>query len=131
MEDVSAPLLKEGHVMKTVRFSILIVLIAVAAFVTPVQAGGPGGCPPWRPCGPGNSYGGNHMIAQGSFGADFRPTCASHDACLASGAPRWQCDRQFLNNMNCACQSSRHPFLCRVKAFEYFAAARLFGGLYH
>ena len=117
--------------MKTVRFAFLVMFVAAAALVTPVHADGPGGCPPWRPCGPGNSLGGNRMIAQGFHGADFRSTCGSHDACLASGASRRSCDRQFLSNMNCACESSRHPFLCRVKAFEYFAAARLFGGLYH
>lgn len=75
--------------------------------------------------------GGNRLVAQGFFGADFRPSCATHDACLASGVPRRQCDQQFRNNMYGACENSRHPFLCRVKAFEYYAAARLFGGLYY
>jgi len=116
--------------MKTTRFTFLVIFVAVAALVTPARAEGPGGCPPWRPCGPGNSFGGNRFIAQGFCDADFRSTCATHDACLASGTSRRYCDRQFLNNMNCACENSSHPFLCRLKAFEYFAAARLFGGLY-
>jgi hypothetical protein len=89
------------------------------------------GCPPWRPCGPGNTWGGNRLIGQRSFGADFRPSCATHDACLASGVPRAECDRRFHANMRSACQSSNHPFLCRMKAFKYYAAARLFGGVYY
>ena len=131
MEDMHILSFNEGHEMKTILFAFLAMFVAATAFVTPAYADGPGGCPPWRPCGPGNSFGGNRLVAQGFHGADFRPTCSTHDACLASGAPRAYCDRQFYNNMNCACESSRHPFLCRLKAFEYFAAARLFGGLYH
>ena len=116
--------------MKTTRFAFLLMIVVVvaAALVTPACADGPGGCAPWRPCGPGNSFGGNQLIGQGYYGADFRPTCAAHDACLASGVSRRHCDRQFYNNMNCACEGSTHPFLCRMKAFQYFAAARLFGG---
>lgn len=117
--------------MKTARFAFLVMFVAAAALITPAYAGGPGGCPPWRPCGPGNTFGGNKLIGQGYYGADFRPTCATHDACLASGTSRRHCDRQFYKNMNCACERSTHPFLCRMKAFEYFAAARLFGGFYY
>lgn len=117
--------------MKAIRLAILA--LAMTAFVSgsSAQAGGPGSCPPWRPCGPGNSFGGNRLVQQRFFGADMRPACATHDACLASGASRRQCDRQFLGNMNGACENSRHPFLCRVKAFHYFTSARLFGGLYY
>ena len=117
--------------MKTI---VRIVLLSVVAFVTSMsdlQAAGPGGCPPWRPCGPGNSFGGNRFLPQGGFGADFRPSCATHDACLASGRSRRECDRAFYNSMNCACESSRHPFLCRVRAFRYYAGVRMFGGLYY
>ena len=117
--------------MKNVRFAFLLVFVVAAAFVTPAKAGGPGGCPPWRPCGPGNTMGGNRLIAQGFFGADFRPSCSSHDACLAAGVPRAQCDRRLLDNMNCACESSNHPVLCRMKASQYYVGARLFGGLYY
>ncbi|MFO0975200.1 MAG: hypothetical protein U0996_02320 [Planctomycetaceae bacterium] len=95
------------------------------------MADGPYGCPPWRPCGPGNPFGGNLWLPQRAFGADFRPACANHDACLAAGVPRAQCDRQFLQNMNCACESSRHPLLCRMQARWYYAGARVFGGLYY
>ena len=117
--------------MKTI---VRIVVLSVVAFVSSMsdsQAAGPGGCPPWRPCGPGNSFGGNRLLPQGGFGADFRPSCATHDACLASGRSRRECDREFYNSMNCACESSRHPFLCRVRAFRYYAGVRLFGGLYY
>jgi hypothetical protein len=117
--------------MKTV---LRIVVLSVVAFVSSMsdsQAAGPGGCPPWRPCGPGNSFGGNRLLPQGGFGADFRPSCATHDACLASGRSRRECDREFYNSMNCACENSRHPFLCRVRAFRYYAGVRLFGGLYY
>jgi len=117
--------------MKTIRFSVLFVAMAAIVSVSAAQAGGPGGCPPWRPCGPGNSFGGNRMVHQQFYGADMRHVCAAHDACLASGVPRAQCDRQFLNNMNCACENSRHPIHCKMKAFEYYAAARLFGGFYY
>jgi hypothetical protein len=117
--------------MKTI---VRVVFLSVMAFVSCMsdsQAAGPGACPPWRPCGPGNSFGGNRLLPQGGFGADFRTSCATHDACLASGRSRHECDREFYNNMNCACESSRHPFLCRVRAFRYYAGVRLFGGLYY
>lgn len=117
--------------MKTI---VRIVVLSVVAFISCMsdsQAAGPGGCPPWRPCGPGNSFGGNRLLPQGGFGADFRPSCATHDACLASGRSRRECDREFYNSMNCACESSRHPFLCRMRAFRYYAGVRLFGGLYY
>lgn len=71
------------------------------------------------------------MIGQSFFGADFRGSCSNHDACLAAGFSRAQCDRQFLGSMNCACNNSRHPVLCRMKALQFYTGARLFGGLYH
>jgi hypothetical protein len=86
-------------------------------------------CPPWRPCGPGQTWGGNRLVPQGFYGADFRPACANHDACYASCANRRDCDRQFLQNMQSACDCSTHPMLCRHKARCYYINARLFGGL--
>ena len=122
----------KGLLMKTFRLLFLAVFFVSASLaVSPAAADGPGGCPPWRPCGPGNSFGGNRLIGQSGFGADFRPSCASHDACLASGASRRQCDRQFYSHMRCACENSPHPVLCRMKAFKFFAGARIFGGLYY
>lgn len=117
--------------MKTIVRIVVLSVVAFFSCMSDSQAAGPGGCPPWRPCGPGNSFGGNRLLPQGGFGADFRPSCATHDACLASGRSRRECDREFYNSMNCACESSRHPFLCRMRAFRYYAGVRLFGGLYY
>jgi hypothetical protein len=88
-----------------------------------------GSCPPWRPCGPGNSWGGNRLVKQGSHGADFRPACASHDACLASGMySRRECDRMFYQNMRASCDCSSNPRACERRARRYYVATRLFGG---
>ena len=87
-------------------------------------------CPPWRPCGPGNSFGGNRLIPQGFYGADFRAACAGHDACYESCANRADCDRQFLYNMRSACDCSANPRACYRKAQCYYMATRLFGGIY-
>ncbi len=84
------------------------------------------GCPPWRPCGPGLH---NWLIPQGAFGADFRPACAQHDACYTAGCNRKACDCQFRATMHQACECSRHPALCRMRANAYYTATRLFGGL--
>ena len=89
----------------------------------------------WRPCGPGNSCGGNTHVKQGFYGADFRPACAAHDQCLANGckghAARKCCDQQFRANMHCACECSSNPKACVRKANHYYRAARLFGWMWH
>ncbi len=90
-----------------------------------------GGCPPWRPCGPGNSWGGNPLFVQGIGGADFRPACAAHDACLANGYSRKECDRMLYDGMLSSCACSDHPLLCRHKARMYYLGSRLFGGLWY
>ena len=57
------------------------------------------------------------LIPQGAFGADFRPACRAHDACYDTpGADKSTCDRNYLRAMECACESSRHPVLCRMVA---------------
>jgi hypothetical protein len=117
--------------MRSLRPLFFLLTLAALGQFSEVSAGGPGRCPPWRPCGPGNSMGGNRFLAQGGFGADFRPSCATHDACLASGRSRAECDREFHGNMINACDSSRHPFLCRLRACRFYMGARLFGGLYY
>jgi hypothetical protein len=90
-----------------------------------------GGCPPWRPCGPGNSWGGNLLFRQGAAGADFRPACANHDACLANPYNgRRMCDQQYLSEMYAACNCSDDPEKCRRKARSQYVGVRLFGGLY-
>lgn len=109
-------------------------LVAAAVLVlggASAQAQGYGNCPPWRPCGPGNSYLGNRLVPQGFYGADFRSACAQHDACYATpGTDRAACDQQFLDNMLCACASSSNPRACERKARHYYRTARTFGGLY-
>lgn len=80
-----------------------------------------------RPCGPG--YLGNIFVPQGFLGADFRDACHRHDACYASpGTDRAACDLQFLEDMNCACECSSHPALCRMRARHWYRQVRLFGG---
>jgi hypothetical protein len=117
--------------MKRSFVAVVFLLTAGWAGMSPSQGGDQGNCPWWRPCGPGNSFWGNRLIGQGFGRANFRPACASHDACLAAGIPRHQCDGQFLANMNSACNQSQHPVLCRLKAFKFYAGSRVFGGLYH
>lgn len=106
----------------------LAMLVVIACLGSCVPAGAD--CPPWRPCGPGNSWGGNHLVPQGFYGADFRYACANHDECYKSCANRKDCDRQFLHNMQCACDCSANPRACYRKAKCYYMAARLLGGVY-
>lgn len=110
-----------------VRVSVLFLLLTTA-----VQAQDRwGGCPPWRPCGPGNSWGGNLLFRQGVSGADFRPACSAHDACFADPSiPRKSCDRAFLASMQASCNCSENPVLCRMKARQIYVGVRLFGWMY-
>ncbi len=88
-------------------------------------------CPPWRPCGPQDSFGRNWLFPQKFFGADYRPACAQHDACLMSGCTsRKACDRMFLANMDCACNHSLFPNLCRLEARKCYLGVRLFGWMF-
>ena len=80
----------------------------------------------WRPCGPGNSCGGNRLVAQGAGGADFRWACAQHDACLESGGDRAGCDRQFLYELEQACECADNPRRCRAKARHFYRTVRLY-----
>ena len=75
------------------------------------------------------------LIPQVGLGADFRPACAQHDRCYTVGyrdrfgrrTTRLQCDRQFLGNLNRACDSALFPPLCRARARLDYAAVRLYG----
>lgn len=88
-------------------------------------------CPPWRPCGPQESYGGNWFFKQGFAGADFRGACDFHDRCLMDGCTdRKTCDKKFLAYLDNACNCSQFPVLCRIKAREFYLGVRLFGWLY-
>jgi len=82
-----------------------------------------------RPCGPDSVTGPLRLlIPQGAFGADFRPACRSHDACYDTpGADRAACDRRYLETMNCACEQSRHPVLCRMVARAMYRATSRLG----
>jgi hypothetical protein len=92
----------------------------------------PRSCPPWRPCGPQNSFGRNWLVPQGFAGADFRPACQFHDDCLASGCfDRKTCDRMMLAQMDCACNNSMFPLLCRLEARKCYLMARMFGWLWY
>ena len=97
--------------------------VLVGLVVAGLGAAAQAQCPPDRPCGPGPSIGGNRLIRQGFFGADFRPACRAHDACLLSDR---ECDRIFYRDMRSACENSTHPMLCRLKAKQFFLGAWLF-----
>ncbi len=85
-------------------------------------------CPPWRPCGAGNAWGGNRLVPQGFYGADFRNACANHDYNYNNHTMcRRDCDRQFLNDMYEAAECSNNPAAARRKARHYYVATRLLG----
>lgn len=94
---------------------------ALAVWLPSVNAQTP--CPSYRPCGVGETWGGNQMVKQGFFGADFRPSCQAHDTCEG---PSRDCDRQFLHHMYSACDSSTNPHKCRRKARSYYLASRMY-----
>ncbi len=114
------------------QIKIAIAAIVLCAMSSVAQAGmftNMGG-DMWRPCGPGNSCGGNTCIPQGFYGADFRHACANHDANLQSCMSRKCADRQFLSDMNDACSCSSNPRACQRKAQHYYRTARMFGWMY-
>lgn len=83
-----------------------------------------------RPCGPGGLA--NLLIPQGFLGADFRPACRRHDSCyLNHTTGRYECDRQFFADLNCACNDSLLPGLCRLQARLYYRAVRRSGEQYY
>jgi hypothetical protein len=86
-------------------------------------------CPPWRPCGPANSFGANWLFYQGAYGADFRTACQNHDDCLMNPwNSRYGCDRAFYEAMAAECANSAHPGLCLWKAQKYYVSVRMLGG---
>ncbi len=104
------------------RHLAFIVLILAACSAAPAHS-----ADRWlqaRPCGPDSLKGPLRLlIPQGAFGADFRPACRSHDACYDTPyANRAACDKQFLDDMLCACEDSRHPVLCRMVARSMYRA---------
>ena len=109
-----------GGLWRVARLSAIAFLICISS-----GAAADAQCPPWRPCGAGNSWGGNRLVAQEFRGVDFRPACAAHDACLATCASRADCDRQFLCDLQAACAYSCNPAACNRKARQFYAGARL------
>ena len=118
---------------------------AAAVFVTagllawcPASSAGCGD-PGAAPCGPGYvpPILRRILIPQVGLGADFRPACAQHDRCYTVGyrdaygrrTTRLQCDRQFLGNLDRACDSAFLPGLCRLRARGDYLAVRLYGPL--
>jgi hypothetical protein len=88
----------------------------------------PTSCPWWRPCGPGETFGGNKRVPQGAFGVDARPACQRHDECYEDPTTgRKTCDKNFHNDLRCMCENSTHPFLCKRLAKVAYLSVRLFG----
>jgi hypothetical protein len=118
-------------VISPLRLSLLALALTCGLSV-PATAGGrsrgPTDCPWWRPCGPGNTYGGNRLIPQGAFGVDARPACEKHDQCYRDATgQRKDCDKAFLNDLQCACQNSTHPRLCKKMAKMAYLGVRVGG----
>lgn len=102
----------------------ILALLTIAALSCAPQALA---ADPARPCGPDSMTGPLRLLVpQGVGGADFRPACRRHDACYDTlGADKTACDRRYLREMECACNQSRHPILCRIVArLMYRATAR-------
>jgi hypothetical protein len=82
-----------------------------------------------HPCGPDSLTGPlRKLIPQGAYGADFKPACRAHDACYDTPySDRAACDRKYYQSMLCACESSRHPLLCRMTARRMYLSTHRFG----
>ncbi|APZ91752.1 hypothetical protein Fuma_01343 [Fuerstiella marisgermanici] len=82
------------------------------------------------PCGPDWIVGSDRaLIPQTWHGADFRPACARHDACLSGCCQnRRQCDRQFASELRQACRNSSRPWECRRVTRLMAKAVRSYGG---
>jgi len=99
-------------------------LAAIAVFA--LSASATAQCTGDGPCGP---VGLEWAVPQGFAGADFRPSCATHDRCYSTpGVSRAACDRQFHRGLVSSCRNSRHPILCRLTAHTMFGVTRLLGG---
>lgn len=111
---------------------VLLLLTAMFGLSLVCNANVEAGCPPWRPCGTGNAWGGNRLVPQGFYGADFRQACANHDYCYNNRCmSRKDCDRQFLNDMYEAAECADNPAAARRKARHYYVATRMFGWMHY
>lgn len=84
-------------------------------------------CPAWRPCGPGETWGGNRFIPQGAYGVDARHVCQKHDECYDANGNRKDCDVAFYNELKCLCESSTNPRACKRAARVAYLGVRLLG----
>jgi hypothetical protein len=118
--------------LTTMRLVAVLVAVAWLSPATAEAAGrlrrsAPASCPAWRPCGPGIV---NRVVPQGIREVDFRPACLRHDQCYQTpGAPRRDCDRQFLYDLRSVCEASGNPRGCQRRATVYYGMVRLFGGV--
>ncbi len=110
------------------------VLLAAVVFLTLLSVSGcaapRGGTPDPAPCGPASwPLGLRRLVPQQFGGADFRPACRCHDRCYeTAGAERTTCDDGFRQQLHQACDSSRHPVLCRLVANTMHVAVAVCGG---
>jgi len=82
------------------------------------------------PCGPNWILGADRLlIPQEWYGANFRPACNKHDACVRiPGQSRFQCDRRFWRDIRSECRYSARPQECRRVAGAMYLVSRFFGG---
>ncbi len=81
------------------------------------------------PCGPDWIVGADRaLIPQGWAGADFRPACARHDACLNAGFNRYCCDSQFQRELMSSCRYSARPQECRRVVLLMSRVTRSYSG---
>ncbi|MEZ6059029.1 MAG: phospholipase A2 [Planctomycetaceae bacterium] len=82
------------------------------------------------PCGPDWIVGADRaLIPQDWYGANFRPACNRHDACLNAGCDsRGRCDRQFRRDLLASCRNSARPGECRRVSNIMYRAVRSYGG---
>ncbi|QDU11128.1 hypothetical protein [Gimesia aquarii] len=80
------------------------------------------------PCGPDGAPLLRFLTPQGFMGADFRGSCAQHDACYQiPGISRRYCDLQLRQQLYHRCNYSRFPLGCRMVANTMYLQVRLFG----
>jgi hypothetical protein len=107
-------------VMMSLR-GVLVSVVMLTTLTPPAQAED-------RPCGPaGLPPALRRLVPQGYRGADFRPACRKHDRCYGGGGAKRDCDRQFLRDLQSACESSSRPRACRRRARRMYVAVHLMG----
>lgn len=118
---LNSPLTK-GNKMKP----LLVVVVLACCATVEAQRPDLAACP----CGPDWIVGSDRaLIPQTWYGADFRPACSRHDACLSGHCQnRKQCDRQFTADLRQACKYSSRPRECKRVTRLMSRAVRSYGG---